>query len=444
MYVKKIELRNYRNYETLELALGRQTTVFIGKNGMGKSNLIAALKQSLSFMFTKSRRIGEEQSNWVANTMQKVKSFKLTDAIRKYKDGRQQSVGTYPVSITTQLSLRESSGLELDIEMIKESLSSGMKEGFINEAVSFWEHYHDLVALPVWAFYSDSFPHEKGTIGSNIQKLLSSEFGISQAQGYYNWDDPRDCSLVWQQYFMMQWKNLKFGHSSNDEAQYVTAVNECLKKFTKSPFPIENENYAIENKDFALNEITVVSRGKDDMVVLRFDNGMESDFESLPAGFRRVLSIAFDVANRAFLLNKNCDPTGVCFIDEIELHLHPSLAQEVLARLRYTFPRIQFIVSTHSPLVLSNFKQDEENVVYQLERNESQMAVCQKLPNSYGIDYNSLLENQMESPVRNSMLSELVRAYRYWREAGNEECMNRVLEVIVEKVGENSQLAKNL
>lgn len=444
MYVKKIELKNYRNYENLELALGRQTTVFIGKNGMGKTNLIAALKQSLSFMFTKSRRIGEEQSNWVANTMQKVKSLKLTDATRKYKDGRQQRVGTFPVSINTHLSLRESSGLELNIEMIKERDLSGMKEGFINEAVSFWEHYHDLVALPVWAFYSDSFPHEKGTIGSNIQKLLSSEFGISQAQGYYNWDDPRDCSLVWQQYFMMQWTNLKYGHSSNDEAQYVTAVNECLKKFTKSPFPIENENYAIENKDFALNEITVVRRGKDDMVVLRFDNGMESDFESLPAGFRRVLSIAFDVANRAFLLNKNCDPTGVCFIDEIELHLHPSLAQEVLARLRYTFPRMQFIVSTHSPLVLSNFKQDEENVVYQLERNESHMAVCQKLPNSYGIDYNSLLENQMESPVRNSMLSELVRAYRYWREAGNEERMNRVLEVIIGKVGENSQLVEHL
>lgn len=444
MYVKKVELKNYRNYENLELALGRQTTVFIGKNGMGKTNLIAALKQSLSFMFTKSRRIGEEQSNWVANTMQKVKSFKSTDAIRKYKDGRQQRVGTFPVSITTHLSLRESSGLELNVEMIRESLSSGMKEGFINEAVSFWEHYHGLVGLPVWAFYSDSFPHEKGTIGSNIQKLLSSEFGISQAQGYYNWDDPRDCSLVWQQYFMMQWTNLIYGHSSNDEAQYVTAVNECLKKFTQSPFPIENENYAIENKDFALNEITVVRRGKGDMVVLRFDNGMESDFESLPAGFRRVLSIAFDVANRAFLLNKNCDPTGVCFIDEIELHLHPSLAQEVLARLRYTFPRMQFIVSTHSPLVLSNFKQDEENVVYQLEREEDHIAVYQKLPNSYGIDYNSLLENQMESPVRNSMLSELVRAYRYWREAGDEERMNRVLEVIIGKVGENSQLVEHL
>ena len=50
----------------------------------------------------------------------------------------------------------------------------------------------------------------------------------------------------------------------------------------------------------------------------------------------------------------------------------------------------------------------------------------------------------MESPVRNSMLSELVRAYRYWKEAENEERMKSVKEVIASKVGKNSQLVKNL
>ncbi len=444
MYIKKISLQNYRNYERLELALGRQTTVFIGKNGMGKTNIIAALKQSLSFIFTKSKQVGEAQSNFVANTMQKVKSFKTADATRKYKDGEQQSVGTFPVQIKTSICLNEVASSALEVEMKRESLSSGMKESFIARAMSFWQHYHRFVDLPVLAFYSDSFPHEKTTMGSKIQELLSSEFGISQAQGYYNWDDARDCGLVWQQYFVMQWKKLKYGHSVSDEVSYVAAVRECMKKFAESPFRLESEDYAIENKDFTLSDITVVPRGKGDVVVLRFANGIEADFESLPAGYRRVLSIAFDVANRAFLLNKNCNPSGVSFIDEIELHLHPSLAQEVLARLRSTFPRMQFIVSTHSPVVLSNFKQDEENVVVQLERGENHAVECRKLSNSYGIDYNSLLENQMESPVRNSMLSELVRAYRYWKEAENEERMKSVKEVIASKVGKNSQLVKNL
>ena len=49
MYIKNIKLQNYRNYEDLFLDFGKQTTILIGKNGMGKTNLITALKQSLSF-----------------------------------------------------------------------------------------------------------------------------------------------------------------------------------------------------------------------------------------------------------------------------------------------------------------------------------------------------------------------------------------------------------
>lgn len=439
MYIKNIKLTNYRNYESLNgkegLDLGRQTTVLIGKNGMGKTNMITALKQSLSFIFTKSTRVS--QSNFVANTIQKIKSFETTDATRKFNpDGTQSSEGSYPVQIETTLDIEEKK--PLDVIFRRESLSMGMKEMFTTEAIHFWEHYKSLEDLPVLAFYSDSFPHEKVTIGKKIQDLLSSEFGISQSAGYYNWDDPRDCGLVWQQYFTMQWKNDKFGHTKNSEADYLLAVGNCMKKFAA---PLSD---AVKNEDFELKEITVITRGKDDVVVLRFTNGIESDFESLPAGYRRAFSIAFDLANRAFLLNKNCNPSGICFIDEIDLHLHPSLAQEILDRLRHAFPRIQFIVSTHSPVVLSNFKQDEENIVYQLGRNDDKSTKYTKLPNSYGIDYNSLLENQMEAPVRNSMLSELISAYRYWKDAGDASRMSKLLDLIIDKVGNDSELVKDL
>ena len=236
----------------------------------------------------------------------------------------------------------------------------------------------------------------------------------------------------------MQLKNDKFGHTKNNEADYLLAVGNCMKKFAE-PLPD-----AAKNEDFELKEVTVITRGKEDVVVLRFTNGIESDFESLPAGYRRAFSIAFDLANRAFLLNKNCNPSGICFIDEIDLHLHPSLAQEMIDRLRQAFPRIQFIISTHSPVVLSNFKQDEENIVYQLGRNDDKTTKYIKIPNSYGIDYNSLLENQMEAPVRNSMLSELISAYRYWKDAGDASRMSKLLDLIIDKVGDDSELVKDL
>ena len=435
MIIKEIKLTNYRNYESLQLPLGKQATLLIGKNGMGKTNIITALKQSLSFIFTKSSRVS--QSNFIANTIQKIKSFETTDANRKYNpDGTQSREGTYPIQIETTIDIGEKEPLE--VIFCRENLSSGMKELFTPEAIRFWNHYQDLDDLPVLAFYSDSFPHEKVTIGKKIQDLLNSEFGISQSAGYYNWDDPRDCGLVWQQYFAMQWKNDKYGHTSNNEADYIQAVGDSMKQFAASLPDAE------KNEDFELREITVMSRGEKDVVVLRFANGMESDFETLPAGYRRAFSIAFDLANRAFLLNNNCNPNGVCFIDEIDLHLHPSLAQEILERLRKAFPRIQFIASTHSPVVLTNFKQDDDNYVYRLNRDSNSTYSIQKIDYSYGIDYNSLLTDLMGTKVRNSVLRKYIDDYRYWTSAEEDELANDAMDMIVSLVGPDSELVQKL
>lgn len=435
MIIKEIKLTNYRNYESLQLPLGKQATLLIGKNGMGKTNILTALKQSLRFIFTKSSRVS--QSNFIANTIQKKKSFETTDANRKYNpDGTQSREGAYPIQIETTIDIGEKE--PLDVIFCRENLSSGMKELFTPEAIRFWNHYQDLDDLPVLAFYSDSFPHEKVTIGKKIQDLLNSEFGISQSAGYYNWDDPRDCGLVWQQYFAMQWKNDKYGHTSNNEADYIQAVGDSMKHFAASLPDAE------KNEDFELREITVMSRGEKDVVVLRFANGMESDFETLPAGYRRAFSIAFDLANRAFLLNNNCNPNGVCFIDEIDLHLHPSLAQEILERLRTAFPRIQFIASTHSPVVLTNFKQDENNYVYRLNRDSNSTYSIQKIDYSYGIDYNSLLTDLMGTAVRNSVLRKYIDDYRYWTSSGEDELAQSTMKMIIRLVGPNSELVQTL
>lgn len=444
MYIKNIKLKNYRNYESLNgedgLNLGRKTTLLIGKNGSGKTNMIHALKQSLGFVFSKNPKVS--QRNFIANTIASTRVFETTDAMRmRNEDGTQNMEGTWPVRITTTIDIDYLNLLEepLIVEFEKESITSGMKGSYSDSSIIFWDRYKDLKNLPVLAFYSDSFPHERQTIGKRIQKLLNSEFGISQSAGYYNWDDPRDCSSVWLQYFTQQWKNYMYGHRKNQEEEYLFAIRECLTRFSKS---LEN---ADANPDFEIKDITVVARGKNEVVLLNFKNGMESDFESLPAGYRRAFSMAFDLANRAFLLNSNCNPDGVAFIDEIDLHLHPSIAQEILERMQNTFPRMQFIVSTHSPLVLSNFKQDgENNIVYRLSRESDFTTSIQKIDYSYGIDYNSLLTDLMGTKIRNTVLRKYINDYLYWKSSEEtelaEETMNRIKSI----VGSESEIVEKL
>lgn len=436
MYIKSIILTNYRNFNHLDLALGKKATLLIGKNGAGKTNIICALKQSLSFIFSKNSKIS--QYSFIAETGEKVKSFETTDPTRMMTaDGAQTQNGTWPIKIITTADIDQDKPLRVVFERV--SLAEGMKETYSSESIRFWNRYNDMEDLPVLAFYSDAFPHEKARVGKKIQDKLDSPFGISQADAYYNWDDPRDCSNVWQQYFAMQFKNDKFNSGNGHERAYLEAINDCLVRFSA---PLDN---AIENNDFRLIGLSLVARGKNEIVVLRFRNGMESDFDTLPAGFRRAFSLAFDLANRSYILNNNCNPSGVSFVDEVDLHLHPSLAQEIVERLQKTFPRMQFIFSTHSPMVLSNFKQDgKDNIVYSIIRKVDFTSSIQKIDYSYGIDYNSLLIDLMGTKVRNSMLQQLIDSYMYWRDASEEDLMNNTYSEIVNLVGKDSPILQTL
>ena len=93
----------------------------------------------------------------------------------------------------------------------------------------------------------------------------------------------------------------------------------------------------------------------------------------LPDGFRSAAAWIADLCSawceRAPALAQSANPAdvqGIVLIDEIDLHLHPRLQRELVPRLRKTFPKTQWIVTTHSPLVLGNFDASE---IIALDRN---------------------------------------------------------------------------
>lgn len=94
--------------------------------------------------------------------------------------------------------------------------------------------------------------------------------------------------------------------------------------------------------------------------VVRFETGEVSTWKELSDGFHVYLSLVTDLARRAVMLNEQdggeapSKIEGVVLLDEIDLHLHPRWQRVVLDGLRTIFPRLQFIVTTHSPQVLSS------------------------------------------------------------------------------------------
>jgi predicted ATP-binding protein involved in virulence len=94
--------------------------------------------------------------------------------------------------------------------------------------------------------------------------------------------------------------------------------------------------------------------------IIRFTTGEVAPWQELSDGFHLYLTLVADIARRAVMLNEQDGGEapalveGVVLIDEIDLHLHPRWQRVVLDGLRTVFPRLQFIVTTHSPQVLSS------------------------------------------------------------------------------------------
>ena len=114
--------------------------------------------------------------------------------------------------------------------------------------------------------------------------------------------------------------------------------------------------------------------------------------DQLSGGYRIMLAVAADLARRMAQGNPHLeDPLrseAVVLIDEIELHLHPSWQQRILSDLARTFPNCQFIVSTHSPQVLTTVK--PENIIELHWGNGSIVAAPVSAP-TYGAEAGDVL-----------------------------------------------------
>jgi predicted ATP-binding protein involved in virulence len=94
--------------------------------------------------------------------------------------------------------------------------------------------------------------------------------------------------------------------------------------------------------------------------MVRFETGHDAPWAELSDGYHVFIALVADIARRAVMLNE-IDGTeaparleGLVLIDEIDLHLHPKWQRVALHGLRKAFPRLQLVVSTHSPQVLSS------------------------------------------------------------------------------------------
>lgn len=429
MKIDNLHLHNYRNYRDFSVDFGSKATIFIGKNGSGKTNMIKAIKQLLSFVF--SRRKGEPQYGFISSSDRNVVSFKALDA--RYGKDEDEDEYNYHYPIINTLCATLSNGEQLDWTFEKDALTNGLKDSLYRKAnLDFWRVYKNgKDELPVFAYFSDSYPHVNLQLSTNMKELLESGNPLPRNAAYFKWDDDKNCTEIWLQYFIMQYKKSRL-QNSKEATHFINAIRAVLVKCSQ---PVSEYN---PDTDIVLRDILLDFRGKSEVVVLEYENGTQIPFTELPTGYLRFFSMVFDIACRGYLLNKDCNPDGVVLVDELDLHLHPSVERTILKRLRTTFTRVQWIVSTHSPLVLSAFEQkDGSNVIYKILKEKDDVVLV-PVANMQGVDATTGLKYTMDTPDDDSRLNDYKEAYDFWKAKGDAEKVANLKEMIKNIVGENS------
>lgn len=251
--------------------------------------------------------------------------------------------------------------------------------------------------------------------------------------GYHQWNEETACSKIWLERFEQTWKAMerseriiKENKASNLEAvrkRYQTCRNEiesiqqCLIDFSAN------------DPDMAVERLSLGTF--DDKLAIITASGKKYPFRKLPAGYKRLFYLILDLAYRSYILNGNTDARGVVIIDEIDLHLHPTLEQSVLSRLTRTFPNTQFIVSTHSPLVITNLSlEDGKNRIYRLNPVGTPPTVIHDV---YGLDYNSGLEDVMGVDARNSDIDHVIEACAFMTQMDETEKVDNLKALLTGK-----------
>lgn len=145
-----------------------------------------------------------------------------------------------------------------------------------------------------------------------------------------------------------------------DKSKRIKKINEIEKWFTK----VESDlKWILEDNS------TELSFSKSGNRVLIKKSKKLFSLDDLSSGFKAIFNIYANLLMRAKM--KNLAPenlTGIAIIDEIDVHLHISLQKKILPFLSQSFPAVQFIVSTHSPFVITS--QNTNTVIFDLTTNE--------------------------------------------------------------------------
>jgi predicted ATP-binding protein involved in virulence len=386
MNIDRLSLKNYRCFDAFELNFHPQMTVIVARNGQGKTSVLDAIKVAL-WPFVSGFDMG--------STTKDVTGIAIDDVLRE-QGLPHEMAWRLPVEISAsgRLQVRqlvldgmlknpspEPQGDGLDVfkvfhedvvwqgQRYRESMKKNTKtkERTTAQALSL---NASAKALEQRIFSGEAIPPDDlpflgyyGTGRLHPQKSLTAAHDKADSETQSRTFAYRDCldpsssykhfavwfSRVHQAYLQAQISNLEKGWPLDAEIPYGL----------KAPFKAVQQAVDAVVKPHTGWHTLQYSAAQEELVMSHAQQG-ELKVSQLSDGIRNMLALVGDIAYRCYKLNAHLGELaaqkthGIVLIDEVDMHLHPGWQQTVLTDLTSAFPRLQFIVTTHSPQVLTS------------------------------------------------------------------------------------------
>ncbi len=423
-----ITIKNFRCYEEKSMEFRRGVNLLIGDNSVGKTSLLHACNLVMSAFFS---GYSDENTVWISADENDFRNTGITEQpVEILFHPGEWDFNTISTPIGESYSLVRD--VDLKIEKKSKKNSRNLLSGLIplrNYArnLKLWSHIvlkdkgiKQINPLPVYACFTTEDIHSTVKLEKNKFKTYVQKPSF----GYYGCSDCRGLLECWIKRLLV----LKEAQRGEEE------INSVRNAIIDALGPIGCN--IINDMDIRHNE------GK---VYFKFVDGRESESALLSDGYRRLVNIVMDIAFRCALLNKSMfgaqcykNTHGTVIIDEIDEHLHPALQVRVLKALQDTFPKIQFIISTHAPLVMSSVepRKDENgndiNVVYKLEYIDGEYT--HKELNIYGMDASTIIETYMGQPSRDLKVNNDIKSILELIDKGDIQTARKSLEELEQNI----------
>lgn len=411
MKLEKLTLANFRGFDQIDFDFADDVTVIAGVNGVGKSGVLRALTSVMSLALPKF-------------TVSRESALGLNDTdVQSGKVGLSVSVTLKLATATVIVDLTRAAPLATDKaeSLIKrrdelrfatrETKKGSKEEQEINDEIRLIEiqldQASDIAAVRI-------LPNDAATDADELVTALKG--GRKQPLAvFYNTSRflsrlpptlPRTKKIDAATAYDKALNQLEV--SLNDFANWYRVVVKEIAAARKNRL-LQQLEQAIKTFLPEVSNLELHEGRPPRFSVMK--SGQILFLEQLSDGERGLLALVFDLTRRLAIANPDSDNpiaegVALVLIDEIELHLHPRWQRDVLQRMRDIFKACQFVVTTHSPLVLGEVP---ARCVRFLEFVNGKVGVTVPTE-AYGMDANRILQEFMGAPVRNRQVDGELKA----------------------------------